>query len=43
MLREGFEYPYRQIGQTLEIGTAHARQLVKRARTLVIARQVPFR
>jgi RNA polymerase sigma factor (sigma-70 family) len=32
VLREGFEYPYRQIAETLRIGTPNARQLVKRAR-----------
>ena len=37
VLREGFEYPYRQIAETLQIGTANARQLVKRARARIIA------
>lgn len=32
VLREGFEYPYRQIAQTLRIAAPNARQLVKRAR-----------
>ncbi|MFG1911336.1 sigma-70 family RNA polymerase sigma factor [Kribbella sp. NPDC048928] len=32
VLREGFDYPYRQIAQTLRIATPNARQLVKRAR-----------
>lgn len=32
VLREGFEYPYRRIAETLRIGTPNARQLVKRAR-----------
>ncbi|TCC31000.1 sigma-70 family RNA polymerase sigma factor [Kribbella speibonae] len=32
VLREGFGYPYRQIAETLRIGTPNARQLVKRAR-----------
>ncbi|WP_433158643.1 sigma-70 family RNA polymerase sigma factor [Kribbella sp. CA-247076] len=32
VLREGFEYPYRQIAETLRIGAPNARQLVKRAR-----------
>ena len=32
VLREGFEYPYRQIAETLRIGVPNARQLVKRAR-----------
>ena len=32
VLREGYEYPYRQIAETLRIGTPNARQLVKRAR-----------
>jgi RNA polymerase sigma factor (sigma-70 family) len=35
VLREGFEYPYRQIAETLQIGTANARQLVKRARARI--------
>ncbi|MBF8186002.1 hypothetical protein ITP53_09640 [Nonomuraea sp. K274] len=37
VLREGFEYPYRQIAETLQIGTANARQLVKRARARITA------
>jgi RNA polymerase sigma factor (sigma-70 family) len=37
VLREGFEYPYRQIAETLHIGSANARQLVKRARAHVAA------
>jgi RNA polymerase sigma factor (sigma-70 family) len=37
VLREGFEYPYRQIAETLHIGAAYARQLVKRARAHVAA------
>lgn len=28
VLREGFEYPYRQIAETLRIGAPNARQLV---------------
>jgi RNA polymerase sigma factor (sigma-70 family) len=32
VLREGFEYPYRLIAETLRIGAPNARQLVKRAR-----------
>lgn len=32
VLREGFGYPYQQIGETLRIGAPHARQLMKRAR-----------
>jgi len=32
VLREGFEYPYRRIAETLRIGAPRARQLVKRAR-----------
>ncbi|WP_329000401.1 sigma-70 family RNA polymerase sigma factor [Kribbella sp. NBC_00709] len=32
VLREGFDYPYRQIAETLRIGAPNARQLVKRAR-----------
>ncbi len=32
VLREGFEYPYQQIAETLQIGAPSARQLVKRAR-----------
>lgn len=32
VLREGFEYPYRRIAETLRIGAPNARQLVKRAR-----------
>jgi RNA polymerase sigma factor (sigma-70 family) len=35
VLREGFEYPYRQIAETLQIGSANARQLVKRARARI--------
>lgn len=37
VLREGFEYPYKQIAQTLRIGAANARQLVKRARARIVA------
>ena len=37
VLREGFEYPYRQIAETLQIGSANARQLVKRARVRIAA------
>jgi RNA polymerase sigma factor (sigma-70 family) len=37
VLREGFEYPYQQIARTLQIGTANARQLVKRARARIAA------
>jgi RNA polymerase sigma factor (sigma-70 family) len=32
VLREGFEYPYQRIAETLRIGAPNARQLVKRAR-----------
>ncbi len=32
VLREGFEYPYRRIAETLRIAAPNARQLVKRAR-----------
>ena len=32
VLREGYDYPYRQIADTLHIGAPNARQLVKRAR-----------
>ena len=32
VLREGFDYPYRQIAEMLRIGAPNARQLVKRAR-----------
>jgi RNA polymerase sigma factor (sigma-70 family) len=32
VLREGFDYPYRQIADILRIGAPNARQLVKRAR-----------
>ncbi|NIK58920.1 sigma-70 family RNA polymerase sigma factor [Kribbella shirazensis] len=32
VLREGFDYPYRQIAELLRIGAPNARQLVKRAR-----------
>jgi RNA polymerase sigma factor (sigma-70 family) len=35
VLREGFEYPYQQIARTLHIGTANARQLVRRARARI--------
>jgi RNA polymerase sigma factor (sigma-70 family) len=37
VLREGFEYPYQQIARALHIGTANARQLVKRARARIAA------
>jgi RNA polymerase sigma factor (sigma-70 family) len=37
LLREGFEYPYQQIAQALQINAANARQLVKRARAHVAA------
>jgi RNA polymerase sigma factor (sigma-70 family) len=37
LLREGFEYPYQRIAQTLQIGAANARQLVKRARARITA------
>jgi RNA polymerase sigma factor (sigma-70 family) len=39
VLREGFEYPYQRIARTLHIGTANARQLVRRARTRLAAGQ----
>jgi RNA polymerase sigma factor (sigma-70 family) len=39
MLREGFGYPYQQIAKTLQIGTANARQLAKRARARMAAGQ----
>lgn len=32
VLREAFDYPYRLIGQTIEVSEANARQLVSRAR-----------
>jgi RNA polymerase sigma factor (sigma-70 family) len=32
VLREGFDYPYQRIAETLRIGAPNARQLVKRAR-----------
>jgi RNA polymerase sigma factor (sigma-70 family) len=32
VLREGFDYPYRQIAETLRIGAPNARKLVERAR-----------
>ena len=37
VLREGFEYPYQRIAGVLQIGTANARQLVKRARVRIAA------
>ncbi|TCM44503.1 sigma-70 family RNA polymerase sigma factor [Kribbella sp. VKM Ac-2568] len=37
VLREGFEYPYRQIAETLQLGAANARQLVSRARQRLAA------
>jgi RNA polymerase sigma factor (sigma-70 family) len=37
VLREGFEYPYRQIAETLHLGAANARQLVSRARQRLVA------
>jgi RNA polymerase sigma factor (sigma-70 family) len=37
VLREGFEYPYQRIATVLEIGTANARQLVRRARVRIAA------
>ncbi|TCN41919.1 RNA polymerase sigma factor (sigma-70 family) [Kribbella orskensis] len=37
VLREGFEYPYRQIAETLQLGAANARQLVTRARQRLAA------
>ena len=39
VLREAFDYPYRQVAEALGIGTDNARQLVKRARTRVVAGQ----
>jgi len=43
VLREGFEYPYRQIAETLQIGAANARQLVTRARARIAhARRYPY-
>jgi RNA polymerase sigma factor (sigma-70 family) len=43
VLREGFEYPYRRIAETLRIGAPNARQLVKRARDrLASARSRPY-
>jgi RNA polymerase sigma factor (sigma-70 family) len=41
VLREGFEYPYQRIATTLQIGTANARQLVRRARTRIAAGRRP--
>lgn len=35
VLREGFQYPYRQIANILQITTVNARQLVKRARVRI--------
>jgi RNA polymerase sigma factor (sigma-70 family) len=42
VLREGYDYPYRQIAETLRIGTPNARQLVTRARARLseVTRQV---
>lgn len=37
VLREGFEYPYRQIAEALQLGAANARQLVSRARQRLAA------
>jgi RNA polymerase sigma factor (sigma-70 family) len=37
VLREAFDYPYRQVAEALGIGPANARQLVKRARARVVA------
>ncbi|GGJ49410.1 sigma-70 family RNA polymerase sigma factor [Streptomyces brasiliensis] len=43
VLREGFEYPYRQIAEILQISTVNARQLVARARVRIsAARSYPF-
>ena len=43
VLREGFEYPDRQIAETLQIGAANARQLVTRARArIALARRYPY-
>jgi len=35
VLREGFEYPYRQVAETLQLGAANSRQLLKRARARI--------
>jgi RNA polymerase sigma-70 factor, ECF subfamily len=37
VLREGFEYPYREIAETLQLGAANTRQLVTRARQRLFA------
>lgn len=37
VLRESFEYPYRQIADTIEVSEANARQLVTRARKHIAA------
>jgi RNA polymerase sigma-70 factor, ECF subfamily len=37
VLREAFDYPYKQIGAALCLTTAHARQLVRRAHKHVVA------
>jgi RNA polymerase sigma factor (sigma-70 family) len=43
VLREGFEYPYLRIAETLGIGAPSARQLVKRARDRLCSdRRRPF-
>ncbi|MEU8224141.1 sigma-70 family RNA polymerase sigma factor [Kribbella sp. NPDC048915] len=41
VLREGFGYPYRDIAETLRIGTPNARQLAKRARDRLAAEPAP--
>lgn len=41
VLREGFEYPYRDIAATLRIGAPNARQLVKRARDRLASERQP--
>src|SRR5215217_2384378 len=42
VLREGFDYPYRQISEILQLGVANARQLVRRARKrIAVERRQP--
>jgi hypothetical protein len=37
ILREAFDYPYRQISEILHLGAANSRQLVSRARRRIAA------
>lgn len=39
VLREGFDYPYRQIAEILQLGAANTRQLVKRAHERLAAQR----